>query len=58
MGKLVITFADQEIANRIAIRHHLLKDIEVMMDWDRIRNILSQVEIKLHSVAGRDAFPS
>ena len=56
MEKQTITFADQEIADRIATHHHFLKDIEIMIDWQRINNILEQVEIKRQSVAGRDAF--
>jgi len=56
MEKQTITFADQEIANRLANRNHFLKDIEQLIDWKRINKILSKVEIRRTSVAGRDAF--
>lgn len=56
MEKETITFADQEIANRLANRKHFLKDIEILIDWKRIRAILAKVEIRRQSVAGRDAF--
>mgnify|MGYP001187775567 FL=1 len=56
MEKQIITFADQEIANRLASRKHFLKDVEKLIDWKRINKILSKVEIKRTSVAGRDAF--
>ncbi|MCB5284803.1 MAG: hypothetical protein LHW45_04325 [Candidatus Cloacimonetes bacterium] len=56
MEKETITFADQEIANRLANRKHFLKDIEILIDWKRIRTILAKVEIRRLSVAGRDAF--
>ncbi|MCK9309813.1 MAG: transposase [Candidatus Cloacimonetes bacterium] len=56
MGKETMTFADQEIANRLANRKHFLKDIELVIDWKRIRKTLSKVEIRRTSVAGRDAF--
>ncbi|HNZ07380.1 MAG TPA: IS5 family transposase [Candidatus Cloacimonadota bacterium] len=56
MEKQTITFADQEIANRLANRRHFLKDVELLLDWKRINKILSKVEIRKTSVAGRDAF--
>lgn len=56
MEKETITFADREIANRLASRRHFLKDMETLIDWKRIRKILSKVELRRHSVAGRDAF--
>ena len=56
MEKQTITFADQEIANRLASRKHFLKDIEILIDWKRINKLLSKVEIRRTSVAGRDAF--
>ncbi len=56
MEKQIITFVDQEIADRNATHHHFLKDIEIMIDWKRINNILEQVEIRRQSVAGRDTF--
>lgn len=37
MEKETITFADQEIANRLASRRHFLKDMETLIDWNRIR---------------------
>lgn len=58
MKRDTISFADQEIANRLANRKHFLKDIELVIDWKRIRKILSKVEIRRTSVAGRDAFPA
>ena len=57
MEKETITFADQEIANRLANRKHFLKDIELVIDWKRIRKTLSKVEIRRTSVAGRDDVP-
>ncbi|HQF67610.1 MAG TPA: hypothetical protein PLC91_01580 [Candidatus Cloacimonadota bacterium] len=56
MEKQTITFADQEIANRLASRKHFLKDVEKLIGWKRINKILSKVEIKRTSVAGRDVF--
>ncbi len=56
MEKQTITFADQEIANRLASRKHFLMDIERLIDWKRIIKILDKVEIRRTSVAGRDAF--
>ena len=56
MEKQTITFADQEIANRLASRKHFLKDVEKLIDWKRINKILDKVEIRRTSVAGRDAF--
>mgnify|MGYP000854532559 FL=1 len=56
MEKQTITFADQEIANRLASRRHFLKDIEQLVDWKRINKILDRVELRRTSVAGRDAF--
>ena len=56
MEKQTITFADQEIANRLASRKHFLMDIEKLIDWKRIIKILDKVEIRRNSVAGRDAF--
>lgn len=56
MEKQTITFADQEIANRLANRKHFLKDVQQLIDWKRINKILSKVEIRRTSVAGRDAF--
>lgn len=56
MEKETITFADQEIARRLANRKHFLKDIEIVIDWKRINKILAKVEIRRQSVAGRDAF--
>lgn len=56
MEKELLTFADQEIANRLASRKHFLKDTEVLIEWSRIRKILSKVVIKRQSVAGRDSF--
>jgi IS5 family transposase len=48
--------ADQELANRIEKRCHFLKDIEKIINWKRINKVLSKVEIRRSSVAGRDAF--
>jgi len=48
--------ADQELANRIEKRSHFLKDTEQIIDWKRINKVLSKVEIRRTSVAGRDAF--
>jgi IS5 family transposase len=56
MEKHTITFADHEIANRLASRRHFLKDVEQLIDWKRINKILDKVEIRRTSVAGRDAF--
>jgi len=56
MEKQIITLADQEIAARLATRKHFLKDIDQMIDWKRINKILSKVEIRRTTVAGRDAF--
>lgn len=56
MEKQTITFADQEIAKRLANRKHFLKDVQQLIDWKRINKILSKVEIRRTSVAGRDAF--
>ncbi|HRY84085.1 MAG TPA: IS5 family transposase [Candidatus Cloacimonadota bacterium] len=56
MEKQTITFADQEIANRLAGRNHFLKDVEKLIAWKRINKILDKVEIRRMSVAGRDAF--
>lgn len=56
MEKQIITMADQELANRIEKRDHFLKDIEQIIDWKRINKVLSKVEIRRTSVAGRDAF--
>ncbi len=56
MEKHTITLADQEINNRIATRAHFLKDVDHLVNWDRIKKILDRVEIKRNSVAGRDAY--
>lgn len=56
MEKQIVTFADQEIANRLSNRKHFLKDVEQLIDWKRINRILDKVEIRRTSVAGRDAF--
>ena len=56
MEKETITFADQEIANRLANRKHFLKDVEKLINWKRINKVLGKVEIRRTSVAGRDAF--
>ena len=58
MNKESLTFADQEISDRLTNCKHFLKDIELLINWNRIRRILSKVEIKRTSVAGRDAFSS
>ncbi|MDD2683784.1 MAG: hypothetical protein PHY21_06620 [Candidatus Cloacimonetes bacterium] len=44
MEKQTITFADQEIANRLASRRHFLKDIEQLVDWKRINKILDKAD--------------
>jgi transposase, IS5 family len=56
MEKQIITMADQELARRIEKQDHFLKDIEHMINWKRIQKVLSKVEIRRTSVAGRDAF--
>jgi len=56
MEKQIITMADQELANRIEKRCHFLKDIEKIINWKRINKVLTKVEIRRSSVAGRDAF--
>lgn len=56
MEKQIITFADHEIANRLANRKHFLKDVEKLINWKRINKVLGKVEIRRTSVAGRDAF--
>lgn len=56
MEKQTITFADQEIANRLASRGHFLKDVDQLINWKRINKVLDKVEIRRTSVAGRDAF--
>jgi IS5 family transposase len=58
MEKQLITLADQEISRRLASRKHFLKDIEELIDWERISKVLDEVEIKRTSVAGRDAYPA
>jgi len=57
MERQIITFADHEIAKRLAEREHFLKDVDSLINWKPIRKILSKVEIRRRkSVAGRDAF--
>ncbi len=56
MEKEIITLADQEINERIENHEHFLKHIEQLVDWEKIRSILNQVELKRDSVAGRDAY--
>ena len=56
MEKETVTLADQELASRIEKRNHFLKDIEQIINWKRINKVLSKVEIRRTSVAGRDAF--
>ncbi len=56
MEKQTLTFADQEIANRLASRKHFLKDVDQLLDWKRINKLISKVEIRRTSVAGRDAY--
>lgn len=57
MERQIITFADHEIAKRLADREHFLKDVDSLINWKPIRKILSKVEIRRRkSVAGRDAF--
>ena len=56
MEKQTLTFADQEIANRLASRRHFLKDVDQLIDWKRINKLISKVEIRRTSVAGRDAY--
>ena len=36
MEKKTITFADQEIAKRLASRRRFLKDVDQLRDWKRI----------------------
>lgn len=47
MEKQTLTFADQEIANRLASRSHFLKDVDQLIDWKRINKLISRVEIKI-----------
>ena len=56
MERQIITFADHEIANRLAKRKHFLKDMDSLINWKPIRKILSKVEMRRKSVVGRDAF--
>lgn len=51
MEKQTLTFADQEIANRLASRKHFLKDVDQLIDWKRINKLISKVEIRRTSVA-------
>jgi hypothetical protein len=50
MEKQTLTFADQEIANRLASRKHFLKDVDQLLDWKRINKLISKVEIRRTSV--------
>ncbi|MDD4234293.1 MAG: hypothetical protein PHY61_08095 [Candidatus Cloacimonetes bacterium] len=50
MEKQTLTFADQEIANRLASRKHFLKDVDQLIDWKRINKLISKVEIRRTSV--------
>lgn len=56
MERQLITFADHEIAKRLAGRKHFLKEVDSLINWKPIRRILSKVEIRRASTAGRDAF--
>ena len=48
------TKADQEIINRIANQKHFLKEKDLIMNWTKINKVLSKVEIKRESVAGKN----
>ncbi|MCB5259610.1 MAG: hypothetical protein LHW48_03945 [Candidatus Cloacimonetes bacterium] len=46
MEKQTLTFADQEIATRLANRRHFPKDVDQLLDWKRINKLVNKVEIK------------
>ncbi|MEN6398675.1 MAG: hypothetical protein ABFD01_06910 [Candidatus Cloacimonas sp.] len=48
------TKAKQEIINRIANQKHFLKEKDLIMNWTKINKVLSKVEIKRESVAGKN----
>lgn len=54
--KQTITLADQEIKNLLVKHEHFLNDIEKVIDWSRVHKVLSKVEIRRQSVAGRDSY--
>ena len=56
MEKEIMSFADQEIANRLSKRHHFLTDVDQLINWKRILKVLNHVDLKRQSVAGRDSF--
>ncbi len=54
MGNQTMTLAEQENINRIANQKHFLKEKDLIMNWTKINKVLSKVEIKRESVAGKN----
>jgi len=56
MNRNTLTFADLAAFERIDKANHILKDIKVMVDWERISNILSITDYRNESYWGRDCY--
>jgi IS5 family transposase len=56
MNREIYTVADHEIEKRVASIDHFLKDVHTLVNWDRIRKVLSKADIRNQSHAGRDCY--
>ena len=56
MNRNILTFADEQVNDRIKSIKHILKDIKTMIDWHRISKILSKTDYRNINYYGRDCY--
>lgn len=56
MNREIYTVADHEIEKRVANIDHFLKNVNTLVNWDRIRKVLAKADIRNQSHAGRDCY--